>query len=146
MEKLTIYAHGTCDQKRGGYGVIIISEAMREGKMTNLANEQFGCQNDTNIKTMELQAVVTALGGLNDSQIVIFTKSKYVLNGVKALSKPKKGNDQLWNALRGLVEKQKIEWKGTGMYGPSQQRVEQLARQGIASVIDNDEEEEEDAA
>jgi len=144
MQSLIMWAHGTAlKNKHGGWGFISLLPGSPPHVM-----EKFGCKVDTNPKTMELQAVVNALQDIqgNPSTIVFYTTSKYVIAGVKDSKKHLKADMALWSQLQGLQAEHEITWKSTGILPADQARVEQLCKQGIASIIDNDAEDEEDAA
>ena len=115
----TIYTDGACSGNPGigGWGAIIISP---NNKSTNLCG---GSYNTTN-NQMELTAVIKALQYFKESMnILIFTDSKYVMNGIKiwiinwkkngwktSSKKPVK-NKELWEKLDNEITKHSIEWE-----------------------------------
>ena len=117
--KIIIYTDGACSGNPGigGWGSVIIMP----GRETIHLN---GGSNDTTNNQMELTAAIESLKFFKESKhIIIFTDSKYVMNGIEswiinwkkngwktANKKPVK-NKNLWEILDKEIIKHKIEWK-----------------------------------
>jgi len=117
--KYTIYTDGACSGNPGpgGWGAVIFDESE---KQLNIS----GKVKDTTNNRMELTAPIMALEKIKtDSEVVIFTDSTYVKNGItdwikkweknnwkNANKKPVKNKD-LWIKLNNLCQKNKIVWK-----------------------------------
>lgn len=115
--KIHIYTDGAClgNPGRGGYGAILIYRHHKK--------EVSGNEKDTTNNRMELRAVIEGLRTLKkSSEIIIYTDSKYVMDGITqwiigwkkngwrtADRKPVKNSD-LWQELDLEVNKHKIEW------------------------------------
>ena len=101
---------------------------------------------ETTNNRMELQAAISALSALNQPcQVVLFTDSQYVKNGITtwikgwkrkgwltAQKKPVK-NEDLWRQLDALTQKHEVEWRWLkGHVGhPLNEHCDLLARQAI---------------
>jgi len=76
QQKIIVYTDGSCSNKRGGYGIVIIHP---DGNVKELHGrvEVTSCTNNI----AELWAVMIALGELEDSNlpVEIYTDSKYVI-------------------------------------------------------------------
>ena len=117
--KIKIYTDGACSGNPGpgGWGAVIFDESE---KQLNIS----GKVKDTTNNRMELTAPIMALEKIKtDSEVVIFTDSTYVKNGItdwikkweknnwkNANKKPVKNKD-LWIKLNNLCQKNKIVWK-----------------------------------
>ena len=117
--KFTIYTDGACSGNPGpgGWGAVIFDE--RE-KQRNIS----GKVKDTTNNRMELMAPIMALKKIKSkSDIMIFTDSTYVKNGItewikkwekngwlNSNKKPVKNKD-LWIKLNDLCKNNKIVWK-----------------------------------
>ncbi len=117
--KYTIYTDGACSGNpgTGGWGAVIFEENKKQinisGKIKNTTNNR-----------MELMAPIMALKKIKlKSNVIIFTDSTYVKNGItewikkwenngwkNANKKPVKNKD-LWIKLNDLCKKYKIDWK-----------------------------------
>ena len=115
----TIYTDGAClgNPGPGGWAAIIYDN--NSGKEKKI----FGSDLKTTNNRMELLAVIKALENLpSNSSLIIYTDSKYVINGMSswisswkkknwlsASKKPVKNKD-LWTTLDKLCEKFVIKW------------------------------------
>ena len=117
--KYKIYTDGACSGNpgTGGWGAVIFEENKKQinisGKIKNTTNNR-----------MELMAPIMALKKIKiKSNVIIFTDSTYVKNGItewikkwenngwkNANKKPVKNKD-LWIKLNDLCKKYKIDWK-----------------------------------
>lgn len=116
-DKIEIYTDGAClgNPGRGGYGAILMYKEHKK--------EISGSEKETTNNRMEMRAVIEALRALKkSSEVVIYTDSKYVMEGItnwiqswkknnwrNANRKPVKNSD-LWQELDDEVAKHKIEW------------------------------------
>ena len=115
---IKIYTDGACSGNPGigGWGVVILNN----GKEIQLNG---GANNTTNNK-MELTAAIKALGYFEQRKdLVIYTDSKYVKDGIESwiinwkqngwktsTKKPVK-NKEMWIALDDLMKKHNINWE-----------------------------------
>ena len=117
--KYTVYTDGACSGNPGpgGWGAVIFDERERQmnisGKVKNTTNNR-----------MELMAPIMALKKIKPkSEVIIFTDSTYVKNGItewikkwekngwkNANKKPVKNKD-LWVKLNELCQKNQITWR-----------------------------------
>ena len=117
--KYIIYTDGACSGNPGpgGWGAIIIDEKKNQ---INLS----GREKLTTNNRMELTAPIMALKKIKkSSEIIIYTDSTYLKNGItiwiknwkkngwKSASKKPVKNKDLWVALNKLTEKKSIDWK-----------------------------------
>jgi ribonuclease HI len=141
---ITIYTDGACkgNPGPGGWGVW-----MRYGEHEK---EMWGGEKLTTNNRMELTAVIEALGALKRRcQVVIYTDSEYVRNGITtwihgwkkrgwltADKKPVK-NVELWQALDALAARHDVDWRWVkGHAGdPGNERADQLANRGVESAL-----------
>ncbi len=116
--KIKVYTDGACSGNpgKGGWAAIIL-----EG---NNQSSISGSENNTTNNRMELMAPIMALRKIKaNSEITIYTDSKYVKDGitewikkwklnnwVSASKKPVKNKD-LWIKLDNLCQKHKVIWK-----------------------------------
>jgi len=141
-DKIIVYTDGACSGNpgAGGWGVLIIKGDNRE--------EFYGGSNMTTNNKMEITAVIEALEHIGDTKmpISIWSDSQYVIKGVtewikswkkmgwkNSMKEPVK-NQELWMKLDKLCEQKDISWhwvKGHNGH-PENERVDELARQGIA--------------
>ena len=116
--KINIYTDGACSGNPGigGWGAVIIIEdktVLLNGGLKNTTNNQ-----------MELTAVIEALKYFKENkEIIIFTDSKYVMNGIetwiknwkrngwKTASKKPVKNRELWEILDIEILRHKIKWE-----------------------------------
>ena len=117
--KYTIYTDGACSGNPGpgGWGAVIFDQ---DKKQNNISGNE---KNTTNNR-MELMAPIMALKKIKPkSEVIIFTDSTYLKNGItewikkwekndwkNANKKPVKNKD-LWIKLNDLSKKYKIDWK-----------------------------------
>mgnify|MGYP006085781223 FL=1 len=117
--KYTIYTDGACSGNPGpgGWAAVIFDERKNQQSIS-------GKVKDTTNNRMELFATIMALNKIKPmSDIVIFTDSTYVKNGItewikkwekngwKSSNKKPVKNKDLWVKLSDLCEKNKIIWK-----------------------------------
>jgi ribonuclease HI len=116
--KIQIYTDGACSGNPGvgGWGAVIING----DKAINLNG---GLSSTTN-NQMELTAAIESLRYFKDTKkILIFTDSKYVMNGIeiwiknwkkngwKTTSKKLVKNRDLWEELDKEITKHEVEWQ-----------------------------------
>ena len=117
-DKIHVYTDGACagNPGNGGWGVYI--------ELNNESVKLSGSEESTTNNRMELKAVIEALKYINnDTKLVIFTDSKYVMQGIQewiknwkinnwktSQKKPVK-NKELWQELDELVSNRTIEWQ-----------------------------------
>ena len=117
--KYTIYTDGACSGNPGpgGWGAVIFDE---KNKQNNIS----GKFKETTNNRMELMAPIMALKKIKSkSDVVIFTDSTYVKNGItewikkwekngwKSSNKKPVKNKDLWVTLNELSKDQVIDWK-----------------------------------
>ena len=116
--KFKIYTDGACSGNpgKGGWAAVILEGS----NQSNLS----GSENNTTNNRMELMAPIMALRKIKaNSEITIYTDSKYVKDGItewikkwklnnwlSASKKPVKNKD-LWIKLDNLCQKHKVIWK-----------------------------------
>ena len=117
--KYTIYTDGACSGNPGpgGWGVVIFDN---NNKQKNIS----GSEKNTTNNRMELSAAIMALKKIKtNSEVIIYTDSTYVKNGItewvlkwkengwkNSNKKPVKNKD-LWIKLNELCQKNKVIWK-----------------------------------
>tara|TARA_Y100000389_G_C17283145_1_gene424019 strand:- start:105 stop:533 length:429 start_codon:yes stop_codon:yes gene_type:complete len=117
--KYIIYTDGACSGNPGpgGWGAVIFDESKIQHNIS-------GKVKDTTNNRMELTAPIMALEKIKPkSEVIIYTDSIYVKNGItnwikkwkknnwkNANKKPVKNKD-LWKKLNNLCKKNKIDWK-----------------------------------
>ena len=117
--KYKIYTDGACSGNPGpgGWGAVILEE---EKNQKNIS----GNEKDTTNNRMELMAPIMALKKIKiNSEVVIYTDSTYVKNGItewiknwekngwKSANKKPVKNKDLWIKLDNLCKDNKIIWK-----------------------------------
>ncbi len=117
-DKILIYTDGAClgNPGAGGWGAVLIYGEHQK--------EISGCEAQTTNNRMELMAIIQALRALKrSSKVVIFTDSKYALDGITKWIKSWKQNgwrtanrklvknSDLWQELDLEVAKHQIEWQ-----------------------------------
>ena len=140
MKTVIIYTDGACrgNPGPGGWGALI--------KYGETTKEIYGADVSTTNNKMELTAAIKALKEIKEpSEIIIYTDSKYVLQGIEewihnwkkrgwlgANKKPVK-NEELWKELDELREKHTIKWNWVkGHSGdPGNETADMLANRGI---------------
>ena len=117
--KYKIYTDGACSGNPGpgGWGAVIIDQ---DDKQKNIS----GSEKNTTNNRMELLAAIMSLKKIKtNSEVVIFTDSTYVKNGItewmknwkkngwKNSSKKPVKNKDLWVKLDKLCEANNVSWK-----------------------------------
>ena len=117
--KYKIYTDGACSGNPGpgGWGAVILDQ---DSKQKNIS----GSEKNTTNNRMELLAAIMSLKKIkNNSEVVIFTDSTYVKNGItewmknwkkngwKNSSKKPVKNRDLWEKLDELCEANNVSWK-----------------------------------
>ena len=117
--KLKIYTDGACSGNpgKGGWAAIILDGNLYQFSIS-------GSENNTTNNRMELTAPIMALKKIKKkSEIIIFTDSKYVKDGItdwikkwklnnwKSSNKKPVKNKDLWIKLENSCLKHKISWK-----------------------------------
>ena len=115
---ITIYTDGACSGNpgKGGWAAIILDEKGQSSIS--------GSYNKTTNNRMELMASIMALKKINNkSEIIIYTDSKYVKDGItvwikkwklnnwKSANKKPVKNKDLWVKLDNLCQKHNVNWK-----------------------------------
>lgn len=141
--KFKIYTDGACSGNPGpgGWGAVIFDN---DNNQTNISGKE---KNTTNNR-MEILAAIMALKKVkSNSQIIIYTDSTYVKNGItewmfnwkkndwKTASKKPVKNKDLWIKLDKLCEKNKVSWKW--VKGHATNKYNNLADQLATSAIKN---------
>ena len=141
---IEVYTDGSClgNPGTGGWAFQIFNE----GTIIN----HFGYQLDTTNNQMELTAAIKALEFLqNESEIIIFTDSTYVRNGITSwISNWKKNNWKnsqrkdvknkiLWEKLDVLNSRKNITWKWVKAHDINEHnnKVDLLAREAAENLI-----------
>ncbi len=117
--KLKIYTDGACSGNpgKGGWAAIILDNSANQSRIS-------GSEKNTTNNRMELMAPIMALKKIKEeSEITIFTDSKYVKDGItewikkwklnnwkNSNKKPVKNKD-LWIKLDNSCQKHKVKWK-----------------------------------
>jgi ribonuclease HI len=144
MQEVIIYSDGACkgNPGPGGWGVLV-----KEGGAES--RELFGGELDTTNNRMELMAAIKGLESIvQASRIVIYTDSKYVIQGItdwiknwktkgwKTASKQPVKNIDLWQSLDRLIQFHTVTWHWIkGHSGdPGNERADALANRGVASM------------
>ena len=141
--KYIIYTDGACvgNPGPGGWGAVIFDDKEKQNNIS-------GSVKDTTNNRMELIAPIMALKKIKSkSDVVIFTDSSYVKNGItewikrwekngwkNANKKPVKNID-LWKKLNDLCKKNKVTWKW--IKGHSDNKYNNLADQLATSAVKN---------
>jgi len=117
--KYKIYTDGACSGNPGpgGWGAVIFDQ---DNKQKNIS----GSEKNTTNNRMELLAAIMSLKKIKtNSEVVIFTDSTYVKNGItewmknwkksgwKNSSKKPVKNKDLWEKLDKLCEANSVSWK-----------------------------------
>ena len=117
--KIKIYTDGACSGNpgKGGWAAIILDNSANQSRIS-------GSEKNTTNNRMELMAPIMALKKIKEeSEITIFTDSKYVKDGItewikkwklnnwkNSNKKPVKNKD-LWIKLDNSCQKHKVKWK-----------------------------------
>ena len=141
--KYIIYTDGACSGNPGpgGWGAVIFDEKNKQNNISGRVKE-------TTNNRMELIAPIMALKKIESkSDVVIFTDSTYVKNGItewivkwkdngwKNSSKKPVKNKDLWVKLDNLCQKNKITWKW--VKGHSNNKYNNLADELATQAIKN---------
>jgi len=137
-----IYTDGGCEPNPGigGWGAVLLYDGRRK--------ELSGGELDSTNNRMELTAAIAALEQLKRScQVVLYTDSQYLKNGVtawlpawKRRNWARKGgalkNVDLWQRLDAILDRHDIDWKWVrGHMGvPENERCDELASHEIARL------------
>ena len=141
--KYTIYTDGACSGNpgKGGWAAIILDSKTNQTAVS-------GSEKNTTNNRMELIAPIMALKKIKSkSDVVIFTDSSYVKNGItewikrwekngwKNANKKLVKNKDLWIKLNDLCKKNKIIWKW--IKGHSNNKYNNLADELATQAIEN---------
>ena len=137
---IEIYTDGACrgNPGPGGWGVLLIAGEHRK--------TMHGGEAETTNNRMELTAAIEALNALKrDESVVLYTDSKYVMDGIRswlpnwkkrgwktAARKPVKNKD-LWQALDKAVSRHDVRWVWVKGHdgNPGNEEADALANRGI---------------
>ena len=139
-----IYTDGAClgNPGKGGWAAVIIEPSGER--------EIVGCEKFTTNNRMELMAVIRALKEIKpNSQISLFSDSKYVIDGItkwiknwkmnnwQTASKKQIKNLDLWKDLDELTSKFEITWNWVKGHSTDEynNKVDRLARNEAESII-----------
>ena len=141
--KYTIYTDGACSGNPGpgGWGAVIFDEKNKQNNISGKVKE-------TTNNRMELIAPIMALKKIESkSDVVIFTDSTYVKNGItewikkweknnwKNSKKEPVKNKDLWIRLNNLCQKNNVVWKW--VKGHSNNKYNNLADELATEAIKN---------
>ena len=141
--KVVIHTDGACSGNPGpgGWGAILDYNGTRK--------ELFGGAPETTNNRMELQAAIEALNALKRPCVVeMHVDSSYVKDGItkwifgwkkngwKTADKKPVKNVELWRALDEAIKRHEISWHWVKGHdgNPDNERADELARMGIASI------------
>jgi ribonuclease HI len=144
MSEVVIYTDGACkgNPGPGGWGAWL--------KSGEHEKELWGGEPLTTNNRMELTAVIQALAALKRrSQVVIYTDSEYVRNGItswihgwkargwKTADKKPVKNIELWQQLDALAAAHDMTWRWVkGHSGdPGNERADRLANRGVEAHL-----------
>ena len=117
--KYKIYTDGACSGNpgKGGWAAIILNEKSIQSNVS-------GGENSTTNNRMELMAPIMALNKIKkSSEIIIYTDSKYVKDGItewikkwklnnwKSANKKPVKNKDLWIKLDNSCQKHRVSWR-----------------------------------
>jgi len=139
---VVIYTDGACkgNPGEGGWGAIL--------EFTNETNKIYGYQESTTNNRMEIVAAIEAIKLVKEeSDIIIYTDSKYLMNGINTWIHSWKKNNwktsgnknvknvDLWKAIDELNSKHSIKWNWVkGHSGnPGNEMADDLANLAISS-------------
>ena len=141
--KYIIYTDGACSGNPGpgGWGAVIFDEKDKQNNISGKVKE-------TTNNRMELLAPIMALRKIKSkSDVVIFTDSAYVKNGITDWIKKWKKNDwknsnkkpvknkDLWIKLNALCQKNNVTWKW--VKGHSNNKYNDLADELATNAVKN---------
>ena len=139
-DKIEIYTDGACrgNPGPGGWGALLIS-----GKHEKTMH---GGEPETTNNRMELTAAIEALNALKSaSGVILYTDSKYVMDGIKdwmpnwkkrgwktSARKPVKNKD-LWQLLDEATQRHDIDWRWVKGHSnnPGNEKADELANLGV---------------
>jgi len=139
-KSIEIYTDGACrgNPGPGGWGALLI---FRKHEKTMQGGEP-----ETTNNRMELTAAIEALNAVKGpSSIILYTDSKYVIDGINeylpnwkkrgwktAAKKPVKNKD-LWQALDEATQRHDIDWRWVKGHSnnPGNEKADELANLGI---------------
>ena len=139
MSVVKIYTDGAClgNPGDGGWGYIIIKD--------DTIIENYGGEGNTTNNRMEMTAVIQGLFNCNNNdKIIIFTDSKYVINGIttwinnwkdndwKTSNKKEVKNKDLWILIDTLLQTKNVSFKYVKAHSGDyyNERADTLAKQG----------------
>ena len=139
MSVVKIYTDGAClgNPGDGGWGYIIIKN--------DTIIENYGGEGNTTNNRMEMTAVIQGLFNCNNNdKIIIFTDSKYVINGIttwinnwkdnnwKTSNKKEVKNKDLWILIDTLLQTKNVSFKYVKAHSGDyyNERADTLAKQG----------------
>ena len=142
-DKIEIYTDGAClgNPGKGGYGAILMYKGHKK--------EVSGGEKDTTNNRMEMRAAIEALRSLKkSSEVIIYTDSKYVMDGITSWIVAWKKNNwrnshrqpvkncDLWKDLDEEVAKHKIKWVWVKGHSGNHynELVDELARKAAEEV------------
>ncbi len=140
---IEIYTDGACSGNPGpgGWGALLLCGAHEK--------EIFGGEEESTNNRMEMMAVIKSLETLKKrSKVIIYTDSKYVLQGAtewmkgwkakgwKNASKQPVKNKALWQKIDSLLPEHDVEfvWVKGHAGNVGNERADELARRGIPKV------------
>ena len=139
MSVVKIYTDGAClgNPGDGGWGYIIIKD--------DTITENYGGEGNTTNNRMEMTAVIQGLFNCKENdKIIIFTDSKYVINGIttwinnwkdnnwKTSNKKEVKNKDLWILIDTLLQTKNVSFKYVKAHSGDyyNERADTLAKQG----------------
>ena len=142
--EVELFTDGACSGNPGpgGWGALL--------RYKGTEKELSGAEPDTTNNRMELMAAIQGLTSLKRScHVTLYTDSKYVLQGVtewlagwkaknwKTADKKPVKNQDLWMLLDEQVQRHKVDfvWVKGHSGHPENERVDELARQAIQSML-----------
>jgi len=141
---IKVYTDGSClgNPGNGGWAYLIL--------VNNSKKEGYGSEKNTTNNIMELTASIKALEQLNNvnENIIIYTDSNYVKNGITSwinkwkangwltTNRKKVKNKELWKALDALTNTLKIEWFWVKAHHTDENNnyVDRMARKAAAEI------------
>jgi ribonuclease HI len=145
MTEVVIYTDGACSGNPGpgGWGAVL--------RWNGVVKELHGGDPATTNNRMELMAAIQAVESLTrPAQVLLYTDSTYVLNGITkwisgwqrngwltAARKPVKNAD-LWQRLVAALEGHEVTWRWVRGHAGDEgnERADELARLGIEEAAD----------
>ena len=115
LDRIDVYTDGSCTNNQGNVGQ---KQRAGAGVFFGINDERnmaeplppYGPRNFVSNNRAELYAVIRLLQEFNEKQkLRIFTDSKYVLDGIRGNSKPRKNQD-MWCILLQLTKNRDIVW------------------------------------